>query len=245
MIPERTNGRGKSQGLQGMVVLSFLLHFLFLSIFLFSPSLPTKKLTFGPAYSVDLVSAPAGAADMKPMASISKELSTPTSKQEVLNLKKPEESRPIPLLKQSTPRKENAEREKAIEDLKRRLAASSQSSAKASQSQAAQAAPAAAAARGDGAAIDPRLAAYYTRIKARVMSQWALPRGVLPEHKLLAVLNVVILRDGTVARLSFERSSGNRFYDQSAERAVRKASPFPPLPETIKGSSLEIGLTFP
>ncbi len=242
MVPHVMNGRGKSQNIQGMILLSFLLHALFLSIFLLSPSLPTKKWTFGPVYSVDLVNLPAGTAETKPTASISKELSAPGSRQEALTLKK-NEDRPIPLLKQNAPKTESATREKAIEDLKKRMAASPPAAKTAS----AQPQPQAqAAARGEGTAMDPQVALYYSRIKARVMGQWALPKGVLREHNnLLAVLNVVILRDGTLARLSFEKSSGNRFYDQSAERAVRKASPFPPLPEWVKGSSLEIGLTFP
>src|SRR5512138_1218230 len=121
MVPHVMDGRGKGQNLQGMVLLSFLLHALFLSIFLLSPSLPTKKWTFGPVYSVDLVNLPVGAAEMKPTASISKELSAPGSRQEALTLKK-NEDRPIPLLKQNAPKTENTSREKAIEDLKKRMA---------------------------------------------------------------------------------------------------------------------------
>ena len=53
-----------------------------------------------------------------------------------------------------------------------------------------------------------------------------------------------ILRSGAVSDVSFEKRSGNRFFDDSAMKAVRKASPLPPLPEWIRDSSIEIGIRF-
>ncbi|TNF50181.1 energy transducer TonB, partial [bacterium] len=38
--------------------------------------------------------------------------------------------------------------------------------------------------------------------------------------------------------------SGNIYYDQSALRAIRKASPLPPLPQDLDEESLEVGINF-
>jgi TonB family protein len=41
-----------------------------------------------------------------------------------------------------------------------------------------------------------------------------------------------------------ESSSGNSYYDQSAIRAIRKASPVPPLPKELGEESLDVGIKF-
>ena len=54
--------RWRSDGLTRLntaVLLSLLIHAIALSVLFFSPAFPTRTWTFGPAYSVDLVSAPA------------------------------------------------------------------------------------------------------------------------------------------------------------------------------------------
>ncbi|HPQ60242.1 MAG TPA: hypothetical protein PLR43_01845, partial [Syntrophales bacterium] len=51
--------RRDETSLKSMAILSFLLHALLLSILFLSPSLPSQKWTFGPVYTVDLVSFPA------------------------------------------------------------------------------------------------------------------------------------------------------------------------------------------
>ena len=61
-------------GLNSMVILSFLLHALFLSIMFLSPSMPARKWTFGPVYSVNLVSLPTYFVEKKSVPSISEEI---------------------------------------------------------------------------------------------------------------------------------------------------------------------------
>ncbi len=54
--------RWRSDGLTRLntaVLLSLLIHAIALSVLFFSPAFPTRTWTFGPAYSVDLVSPPA------------------------------------------------------------------------------------------------------------------------------------------------------------------------------------------
>ena len=91
--------------------------------------------------------------------------------------------------------------------------------------------------------MDAKMGAYYARIWALIQRQWALPRGILPDHDLKSVIVIVILKDGTLAGLNIEKSSGNKYFDQSAARAIKKASPFPP-PDSVRDSSIDIGIRF-
>ena len=60
--------------LNNMIIFSFLLHALFLSIIFLSPSMPSPRWTFGPVYSVNLVSLPAYIVEKKPVTLISDEV---------------------------------------------------------------------------------------------------------------------------------------------------------------------------
>ena len=44
--------------------------------------------------------------------------------------------------------------------------------------------------------------------------------------------------------MGLEKRSGNRYFDESALRTVKKANPLPPLPEELRESSIEIGIRF-
>lgn len=48
------------------------------------------------------------------------------------------------------------------------------------------------------------------------------------------ILTVVLRRNGTVKRIAIIESSGRRLLDEAAERIVRMAGPFPPIPRTGK-----------
>jgi TonB family protein len=71
-----------------------------------------------------------------------------------------------------------------------------------------------------------------------------MPQGILPKGDMENVVNARILRNGAVVDVIFEKRSGNRYFDDSAVRAVKKASPLPPLPSWIRGESIEIGIRF-
>ena len=232
---------GGNRRFNSMVLLSFLLHALFISIFLLSPSLPGKKWTFEPVYSVDLVSSQMIASSgSQARVSMSKELAASPLKEQPLTVKKSEESRSMPLVDRLAPaRNENAGKiERAVDDMRKRMASSSSSQKPVPQ------AGQTPAREGSGATSGGRMQMYYTRVWAKIKEQWAMPRGILPEHNLETVISIVILKDGTLSGLSFEKTSGNKYFDQSAARAVRKASPFPPLPEWVKEPNMEIGLRF-
>ncbi len=53
------------------------------------------------------------------------------------------------------------------------------------------------------------------------------------------ILTVGIDRNGTVQSISIDESSGNRFLDKAAQRIVRLAAPFPPIPQ-VRGKQVGI-----
>ena len=69
------------------------------------------------------------------------------------------------------------------------------------------------------------LKAFQARIRAAVESNWRRPR--VSESGLTAIIRVKVARDGQVISASIVKSSGDRFFDESAENAVYKASPLP------------------
>ncbi len=66
----------------------------------------------------------------------------------------------------------------------------------------------------------------------------------MPKENVEVIIHTRILRDGTVAALDFEKRSGNRYFDESALRSVKKAIPFPPFPEGLRENSVEVGIRF-
>jgi TonB family protein len=66
----------------------------------------------------------------------------------------------------------------------------------------------------------------------------------LPRENIEAIIQVQILRNGTIANVSFEKRSGNRYFDESALKAIKKASPLPPFPAWMRDSSIDVGIRF-
>lgn len=212
-----------------MVLASLFLHVLFLSCFFLSPSLPEKKWTFGPVYSVELVSGPVNLEDGKKTAAMSREIVSAHSAHEPMEFKKRDESRPTPLLNPIASERaaKSDTLEKAIDNVRKKVSGPAPPAANLAAQHTAVSAP---PKPGGSAEMDAKMGAYYARIWALIQRQWALPRGILPDHDLKSVIVIVILKDGTLAGLNIEKSSGNKYFDQSAARAIKKASPFPPLP---------------
>jgi colicin import membrane protein len=219
--------------LSGPILISLILHAVVLSVIFFSPSLSSRKWTFGPVYSVDLVGPPAGMPDQnRSSASMDKIINQTlreSFRQNTIVLKKNIQVVPP----KPAPGKEAAKSEsrvdQAIENIKKRLGMSETTSP-----------PGAAPA---GSELNDRMQAYYAAVWSRIKSQWALPPSLISSD-LEAVMDVKITRDGTVQEVGFEKRSGNAYFDQSAMKAIRKASPFPSIPDWIRESTLEMGIRF-
>ena len=227
-------------GLNRMIGLSLAVHMIFIGTLLFSPSLPKKKWTFGPVYTVDLVSLPSRAESVgtKTETDVSKQLAVTKPKERSVVLSKKPESLPVAPIQQIKPIKkkdEGRELEKAIEGVRRRVEASGSTTTQAKPSGQAAA---------TGEAGSGRMNAYYNVLWSRITAEWAFPTAMQLTKNLEVVVYVTVSRSGVVSSLDIEKSSGNRYFDESALRAIRKAGPFPPIPETILGSSLELGIRF-
>jgi TonB family protein len=94
-------------------------------------------------------------------------------------------------------------------------------------------------------APEPRYAQYLTMVKRRIDSAWDYPE---PAQKARMdgslALQFSILRTGIINHVRLLRSSGYTQLDDEALRAIVASSPFPPLPEHLQLSRLNIMATF-
>ncbi len=225
----------------GMILISLFLHIFVLAIVFFvSPSLSSPKLTFGPVYSVQMVSLPANLLTQPPKqeAAAEESLATALDRQPIVLKKQIDAIATLPKKKEE--KKIDRDTQKALDEIRKRLATSAKSPNKA---QAKSNSLGALSQVGNQEVID-RMQLYYALIWSRIKSQWALPQSILRGETREAVINVHILRNGMIADIGFEKRSGNSYFDDSALKAIKKATPLPPLPEWIRDSSIEIGIRF-
>jgi colicin import membrane protein len=258
MLDRQDMERRDGLNLNGMVFISLLLHVAILSLLFFTPSFPAPKMTFGPAYTVSLVSLPRNALEQRSTSAAAKELMAVDRRPEMVMKKHVEPATPaVPIRTIETRKKQEREPdlEKAMEEIRKKAAAAgaaAQPQAKADVGKAEKAQKTEKAAAGPtgppgqpgDAEMDAQMSAYYTMIWARIKGKWALPQGILPSEVLEAVIDVTILRSGAVTEVNFEKRSGNSYFDESAMKAIRRASPLPPLPAWIGGSSIQVGIRF-
>jgi TonB family protein len=75
--------------------------------------------------------------------------------------------------------------------------------------------------------------AYLDQIERRIMAAWKLP---LNANGLKVFIRLRLERSGRVSDVRVEKSSGDKQFDASAVQAVRRASPFPPVPKSAQSS---------
>jgi colicin import membrane protein len=210
-----------------MIFISLFIHAIVLFIIFFSPSLPSPRWTFGPIYSVHLVNLSEDFQGNKALSAISREINEtiPHDRSSILK-KRVETYSNVPIQRIDIQKKQYSGVDRAIEDIRKKVASSVPSN------------------QMDDAEFRARMNAYYVLIWSRIKGKWALPQGILPRENINAIIQARILKNGTVVDLNYEKYSGNRYFDESAMKAIKKASPFPPLPEWIKDSSVEVGIRF-
>jgi len=224
--------RDDGMKLNNMVVFSFLLHALILSIIFFSPSWPTPKWTFGPVYTVDLVSPPSNSVNLKSTSAISKRTTIKSSKEHTIIMKKSvDKISTIPITEIKTRKKEASDSvDRAIEGIKKKVLSTTEETPRPPSP--------------GGVEMNMRMKVYYSLIWSRIREQWVLPQGILPGDDLEAIIDAKILRNGKLTDWSFEKKSGNKYFDESVMKAIKKASPFPPLPEWLDQGMIELGIRF-
>jgi len=229
--------------MNGMILISLLFHVVVLLLLFFTPSFPSPKLTFGPVYTVSLVNFSGIMPERKSGTVQAKELME-ASRSETVQKKRLEPEPVIPIRSLESRKKQDQTLEKAMEEIRKRAAATAATpKPSAPISPEAKVASASQPAPGD-ADMNAKMRAYYAMIWSRIKGKWALPQGILPGEQLETVIDVTILRSGVVMEMNFEKRSGNRYFDESALKAIRKAGPFPPLPAWISERSLDVGIRF-
>lgn len=78
------------------------------------------------------------------------------------------------------------------------------------------------------APTDPEYLKYQAMVRAKIIREWVIPLKYIEEKgEYNARLIVMINLDGYVVSIRWDKPSGDATFDQSAVRAVKKASPFP------------------
>jgi TonB family protein len=222
-------GRGR---LNGMILISLLLHGVVLSLLFFTPSFPSPKLTFGPVYTVSLVDfsesslSPGGDAE-----TVNKLLGVAGP---VTAFKKHPVPEPLNLSRSLEGHdRQNETIEKAMEEIRKRAASMPRSTRPEKSGSISQLSP---------SAISARIKAYTDMVASRIKGKWTYP--ILPGEQLETRVDMKILHSGMVAEMNIEIKSGNRHFDESVLKAIQKASPFPPLPEWFSENNLDVVIRF-
>jgi len=250
MYPEGSGGREGGSSLNGIIFLSLVAHFIVLSLLVFSPSLlPVRKFTFGPVYSVQLVSMPASLLEKKGENTAARSILDYVPARQPMLDKTSLDTLPVPLTPVETKKKSFGSVEKALDAIRKNVPSPAEQPVPSPASQVrpktttSEQAPSHIAGP-SGGDLNVRMKNYYATIWSRIKRLWTIPQGLLPREDIEAVVHAQILRDGTITSIGLEKRSGNRYFDDSALRTVKKASPLPPLPEELRDNSLEIGIRF-
>ena len=234
MTPQTFNNglRDKNGNIFKMIILSLTIHLIVLSVIIVTFPTTSRHLTFGQAYSVQLVGPevmiPAKDLFSKDILQSEGAFSSEVIKSEISKFS-------------STPVKNDeinkSSIEKAISAIKQK---------EFSEPTVAPSAKPSATARENVQAVQTssRSDEYIGFITSRVRRNWTLPTELKPKDNVETIVDVKILRTGQVERLSFEKRSGNIYVDDSAMKAVQKSIPFPPFPDGMMDVYIEIGIRF-
>jgi len=86
---------------------------------------------------------------------------------------------------------------------------------------------------------------YKTEILYYIQKNWSYNPQLSGDKKdLVALLGMKIMPDGEIREVWFDQHSGNRYFDETARKAVLKSNPLPPLPEGFNKTFLNQGLRF-
>jgi colicin import membrane protein len=138
----------------------------------------------------------------------------------------------------------------AIEQLKRKVAAS-ESQARTAPGQGASgkagagvAGPAGGSGKG-GARVQESILIYQAELQYQIQKNWAFSQQLAGDNtQQEAVLAIKVLRNGEIEDIWFDKKSGNAYLDESAYRALVKSNPLPPLPNDYMSPFYKIGLRF-
>jgi TonB family protein len=218
---------GKEPGIYKMIIFSLVAHFIIITIFLVSIPSASRHLTFGPVYSVSLASPDVvllknqGSSSAKDFGSLGETASSIIYKKEISR------SATTPVKKEDTGR---FNVEKALNAIKQKESTSATSASTGTST-------------GATSGVTQHNE-YIGVVWDKIQRNWTFPPSLMPKGNIEAIIAVRIARNGGVELVSFEKRSGNRYFDDAALKAVKKSSPFPPFPGRFANDSIEIGIRF-
>ena len=226
-----SNYRGNNDNFQKIIFLSLIIHLIVITIILVSIPTTSRHLTFGAAYSVQLV----GSEAVLPSHNSSSFNDIMESKKapDSIIIKKKINSIYSSPIKTQTTNKLNIE--KAVSAIRQKEKAEFKTK---------EAASASGRSTMSDAEVNVQANEYIEAVWSRVKQNWTIPQSLLPEKNITTIVEVKISRSGALQYVGFETRSGNRYFDDSALRAVKKSSPFPPLPYWVRDNNIEIGIRF-
>lgn len=95
-----------------------------------------------------------------------------------------------------------------------------------------------------GGVSDVKYASYYNLISGIVQREWLDYFGEFRNIRSEVIVSIKIARSGGLMETRVEKSSGNPRFDESLLNAVKKASPFPPLPREFEGREMDVAFRF-
>jgi TonB family protein len=223
---------GKNSGTGNMFLASLFLHLMVIAAVFATVPGSSKQLTFGAPYSVALVGPDVLESGREDVPKPKDLLQSGASTGPVI-LKRDIGASPSSfVMKKDDSGKPDVE--KAIRALEQKETAAGQGK----DSPAASTSPIAAAANSS------QLNEYSRHVWSKVKRNWSLPAALMPKNNVEAVIEVRIAKSGAVEHIGFEKRSGNSYFDESALRAVKKSTPFPPFGGWTSGRTVEIGIRF-
>jgi colicin import membrane protein len=229
---------GKEPGFHKMIFLSVIIHLIVITVVLVSVPTTARHLTFGPVYSVQLVG-PEVALSRNRESSLTKEIEKSNEAASSIIFK-----REISRLAATPVKKEETNRlniEKAISAIKQKELANLEKSASAKSSGSA---TSASGAKIPESEINSQTQEYIGIVWSKIQKNWTLPPTLIPKENIETIISVRIARSGALEFINVEKHSGNSYFDDAALKTVRKSSPFPPFPNRLTDSSIEIGIRF-
>lgn len=252
-----------------MFAVSAVCHLVFFALMMFMPSSFTSSHRMAPrAISVDLVSLPAGepaptppVPEAKPAPVVKQEtpppeaVPIPTPKPDPVPIApKPKPQKVVKSLKKKTLKKDKIKKtvvqkpapppskprqskvSKAIESMRSKVA--TQEKARATSGTGTTT-----GGGSGGAAVLSRIQNYKIEAAIAVSQNWAFSRQLAAaDEQLETLIRFRILPNGDIADIEIVQPSGNRYLDESAFRAVKKASPVAPHPEGVSRPFIEVGV---
>ena len=96
---------------------------------------------------------------------------------------------------------------------------------------------------GGGTAVLSRIQNYKIEAAIAVSQNWAYSQQLSGANdQLVTQIKFRILPNGEIVDITIVTPSGNRYLDESAYRAVKKASPVAPHPEGVNRPYIEVGV---